>query len=92
MSNTIPDDVIEAMRQAFVASSVDNSSCAVDDILATLAAAEAKGWKLVPIEATEAQHDAAREWSRHKYGKPIGFDASKGCWAAMISAAPTVKP
>ena len=47
------------------------------------------GYRLaVPCEATEEQHDAARDWSHAKYGKPIGFDASRGCWTAMLAAAP----
>lgn len=47
-----------------------------------------EGWRVVPIEPTEAMHNAARDWSRKKYGIPIGTDASAGCWAAMISASP----
>lgn len=39
-------------------------------------------------EPTTAQHHAARDWSAKKYGKPIGFDASKGCWPAMLAASP----
>jgi hypothetical protein len=46
-----------------------------------------EGFKLVPIEATEVMHDAARDWSYAKYGKPIGSDASAGCWSAMVAAA-----
>ena len=30
--------------------------------------------------------DAARDWSDHKYGKPIGNDAAIGCWQAMFDA------
>lgn len=42
----------------------------------------------VPREPTEAMHNAARDWSAAKYGKPIGIDASAGCWRAMLAAAP----
>ena len=37
-------------------------------------------------EATEAQLDAARDWSREKYGKPVGNDGATGCWQAMLDA------
>ncbi|HUY05035.1 MAG TPA: hypothetical protein VMV33_17295 [Rhodocyclaceae bacterium] len=54
-----------------------------------LAAAMASvGWRWMPVEATEAQHVAARDWSAKKYGKSIGIDASRGCWGAMAAAAP----
>lgn len=52
-------------------------------------APEADGWVLVPREPTEAMNDAARDWSAEKYGKPIGKDASEGCYRAMLAAAPT---
>lgn len=54
-------------------------------------AAVSAGWRLVPVEPTETMHDAARDWSHAKYGKPIGTDASAGCWAAMLAAAPQSK-
>jgi hypothetical protein len=38
-------------------------------------------------EPTEEMHHAARDWSREKYGKPIGSEASDGCWKSMIDAA-----
>lgn len=38
-------------------------------------------------EPTEAMLIAAREWSREKYGRPIGADAATGCWRAMWEAA-----
>lgn len=53
---------------------------------------QASGMAVVPVEPSEAMHDAARDWSRAKYGKPIGIDASKGCWAAMLSASPSFNP
>lgn len=37
-------------------------------------------------EPTETMLEAAREWSRAKYGKPIGNDAARGCWLAMFAA------
>lgn len=36
---------------------------------------------------TEAMLIAAREWSRRKYGQPIGSADATGCWQAMIDAA-----
>ena len=42
----------------------------------------------VPREPTEAMLDAARDWSAKKYGQPIGNDAARGCWAAMLAATP----
>ena len=38
-------------------------------------------------QPTEAMLNAARDWSREKYGKPIGNDAAIGCWQAMFAAA-----
>lgn len=45
------------------------------------------GYTIVPVKATDKMHEAARDWSRAKYGKPIGTDASAGCWDAMVAAA-----
>lgn len=50
-----------------------------------------EGWKLVPVEPTEAMNIAARDWSIGKYGKAIGTDASEGCYKAMLAATPTIK-
>ena len=47
------------------------------------------GYVLVPVEPTEAMLLSARDWSATKYGKPIGDDAAKGCWGAMVAAAIT---
>lgn len=49
------------------------------------------GWQLVPIEPTEEMHHAARDWSIEKYGKAIGFEASHGCYKAMLAAARGIK-
>lgn len=38
-------------------------------------------------EPTEAMEIAARDWSYGKYGKPIGNDASNGCFRSMIDGA-----
>jgi hypothetical protein len=57
-------------------------------IRAALSSLEESGWVLVPKEATGEMHDAAREWSRVEYGKPIGTDASTGCYTAMLDARP----
>lgn len=70
---------------------IHNAECA-DKIAvlieATPPAPAPDGWVMVPREPTEAMHDAARDWSAKKYGKPIGLDASDGCYRAMIAAAP----
>ena len=55
---------------------------------AMLAQPVSQGYKLVPVEPTEDMQIAAREWSRRKYGRPIGSDASIGCYEAMLAAAP----
>lgn len=47
-----------------------------------------EGWQLVPIEPTEEMHHAARDWSVKMYGKAIGFEASHGCYKAMLATAP----
>lgn len=39
-------------------------------------------------EPTEKMLTAAADWSREKYGKPIGNDAAIGCWRAMSAALP----
>ena len=39
-------------------------------------------------EPTPAMLDAARDWSKKKFGTPIGDDDAIGCWKAMASAAP----
>jgi hypothetical protein len=36
---------------------------------------------------SEAMLNAARDWSRETYGRPIGRDAAAGCWQAMSDAA-----
>jgi hypothetical protein len=45
-----------------------------------------KGMVLVPVAPTEAMLVAARDWSYGKYGKPIGHEDARGCYAAMIAA------
>lgn len=45
------------------------------------------GYAVVPRVATEWMLVAAREWSRVKYGTPVGNDGTNGCWAAMVAAA-----
>ena len=41
----------------------------------------------VLVEPTDAMLRAALDWSYKIYGKPIGDDAARGCWKAMIEAA-----
>jgi hypothetical protein len=47
-----------------------------------------EGFVAVPREPTREMHEAARDWSAKKYGKPIGNEASLECYRAMISASP----
>jgi hypothetical protein len=60
-------------------------------ITAVRTALAAAGYAVVPVQPTEAQHDAARDWSNAKYGKAIGKDASDGCYRAMLAAAGETK-
>lgn len=46
-------------------------------------------WKMVPVDPTDEMLTAARDWSDAKYGKPIGNDATCGCYAAVTGAAPS---
>lgn len=65
------------LSNVWVDGDVDFESCAFNAIRAVLDAI---------AEPSEAMHHAARDWSRVKYGQPIGKDASDGCWRAMIAA------
>lgn len=38
-------------------------------------------------EPTREMLVAARDWSRHKFGKPIGNEDATGCWQIMWDAA-----
>ena len=67
--------------------------CACKDMSETaLKAMEEAGYVVVPKEPTENMHNAARDWSLEKYGKPIGRDASDGCYYAMLAASPLKEP
>ena len=57
-------------------------------LTAAILAMEARGYKVTGPEATEKMDIAARDWSATKFGKPIGSDASRGCWEIQHSAAP----
>ncbi len=37
-------------------------------------------------EPTDAMLAAAQDWSRHKYGQPIGNEDATGCWQVMLDA------
>ena len=52
-------------------------------------AAVPDGCKLVPIEPNENMLIAARDWSIAKNGMGVGNDQAKGCYQAMLSAAPS---
>lgn len=102
MTNKIPDDVIEAMADAYtqgrgVTDEQLNSVTAVDHRMrAALAAAEAKGWKLVPVELTSAMGIAfvRRLSERGKSAAVMSLfpEDLKAAYSSMISAAPLAKP
>lgn len=46
-----------------------------------------RGFVIRSRRPTQEQNNAARDWSRNEYGRPIGCAASEGCYAAMILAA-----
>ena len=45
-------------------------------------------YRIVPVEATREQLDAARDWSIRVNGRGVGNDQAQGCYAAMLSHAP----
>lgn len=51
------------------------------------------GWRVIPSRPTDEMLRAARDWSREKYGKPIGNDAACEVFRVMVAAAlkPDVK-
>lgn len=59
---------------------------------AVLNVIESSDWKIVPVEPTEAQLNAARDWAVAKYGIGVGNDGATGCYRAMLSASPKVTP
>lgn len=78
-------DLTEALTKALLAYEHEASfSAAKAAFLASLAAS---GYAIVPREATEDMHNAARDWSLNRYSMAIGRDASEGCWRAMLAAA-----
>ena len=50
-------------------------------------AQDLSGVRLVSLEPTEDQHEAARDWAYEEYGKPIGKADAAGLYKAMITAA-----
>ena len=70
----------ESARGAYLRS----ARAAIDAHLTALSSA---GMAVVPVEPTETMHNAARDWSLYKYGKPIGKEASDQCYRIMIAAA-----
>lgn len=85
---TIPDDVIEAMVVSYYDQPGDDTEAGwhIEAMRAALAAAEAKGWKLVPREPNE---DMTGAFDRHcdEHGQCM----VKTGWRAMHDAAPKVK-
>lgn len=93
MTDTIPEAVIEAMCAG---GSMYGHPLPLPRarIAGALQAAQALGWKLVPVEPTEAMRAAARQPIR----EPVRLRASDGAWLAdhsvgyraMIAASPEV--
>ena len=54
---------------------------------AIIKALEEAGFAIVPVEPTENQLNAARDWSIKKYGRGVGNDGAEGCYKAMLEAA-----
>ena len=91
MTDTIPEAVIETL-----ASVLDKKGYSGDqaDVIDMLNAAQALGYKLVPVEPTEAMLAAALQPVR----EPLRLRASDGAWLAdhsvgyraMIAASPEV--
>lgn len=63
-------------------------SAETKSLTAALAFLAERGCKVVGPDVTPTMNDAARDWSKSKYGQPVGKDGSEGCWTAMLSAAP----
>lgn len=84
------NDVEEILTRLFAIRYPDRNAHA--EARALLDVLPSVGLALAPKAATDAMNDAARDWSYKKYGKPIGADASEGCYAVMIEAATRVKP
>lgn len=47
-----------------------------------------EGFAIVPIEPTDEMQNAARDWSVATLGHAVGGSGSRGCYQAMINAAP----
>lgn len=59
----------------------------IADIEEEARAQDLSGMRLVPLEPTEDQYEAARDWSYEEYGKPIGKADAAGLYKAMKTAA-----
>lgn len=79
-------DQLKTIREFFDSISVPYETLIAFEQLESMVAVP-PGYVLVPVEPTEAMLLSARDWSATKYGKPIGNDAAKGCWGAMVAAA-----
>jgi hypothetical protein len=88
----VKEDAIKASVNKMLLERAERAEAERDALLTQIAAqAVPEGWKLAPVEPTEAMLVAARDWSAKKYGRPVGNDGAGGCWAAMLAAAPEVK-
>ncbi|MGL4649975.1 MAG: hypothetical protein ACRC1H_11245 [Caldilineaceae bacterium] len=89
LSATLMREGVNKHRAREIAQGYWEAYCQVEEVEAQPAApAVPAGWKLVPVEPTEKMLNAARDWSRNKYGSPVGNDGAQGCYAAMLAAAP----
>lgn len=54
-----------------------------------------EGWKLVPVEPTQAMCSMGRkewrDWSMHSDGSPWNMNGYKAIYKAMLAAAPSTK-
>lgn len=86
------DETWEAARAAVCAMAAALDHPVIIDLLDRLRDADAKrvpaGWKLVPVEATQAMVEAWME------GLPTGdpYAAARADWAAMLTASPVLPP
>jgi hypothetical protein len=58
---------------------------------AAFSAAQANSYKLVSATPTDDMDNAARDWSYTKYGRPVGYDGSRGCWDSQHKVAPSFR-
>ena len=77
----------KAQPRAAVPTDCDWPNCGCDPAASkVIESLGEKGLMVVPAKPTDGMLNAASDWSRQKYGKPIGSADAEGCWQAMIGA------